>query len=195
MRSLVTLLLLLAPVVGAEPTWQPRRTAVGLGVSGRWTKAVELGGGGRAMTVSGGGPAANVSGSFGWSRGALRLGGLGSYELMFSPEHDLEVTAAGPLRPQTTRGPTVTAAHFFSLGPFVGAQTGGDHLVGFADAALLVDLLAAELEGDGLRLGLRFVPVARVGVSIDMGFASLELWLFGSALVAPRAGLVLALGF
>lgn len=195
-------IVLVATSALAQPAWLPQRTAVGLGVTGRWTKDVVTGGSGRAIAVSGAGPAMNLSGSFGWSRGALRLGGLGSYELMISPEHDLDVSvgaaapltgAAATLQPSELR---VRTAHFFSLGPFIGAQTGDCGLRGFADVAVLVDLMAAEIDEEGTRLGLRFVPTARLGTSIDFGDSmSLELWLFGSALVTPRVGVVFGLGF
>ena len=195
MRVIAAIVLLSSASVFAESLWQPQRTSVGLGVGGRWTKAVELGGSGRAMAISGAGPAVNLSGSFGWSRGAVRLGGMGSYELMISPEHDLDVLAAGPLLPMTQSSLSVSTAHFFSLGPFVGAQTSGSELIGFADLAVLVDLMAVEIEDHGTRLGLRFVPTARAGLSVDMGFASFELWLYGSALVTPRVGFCVAFGF
>ena len=195
MRVIVAIVLLTASGALAEPVWQTQRTSVGLGFGGRWTKSVEVGGGGRAMAVSGAGPVVNLTGSFGWHRGALRLGGLGSYELMIDPEHDLDVFAAGPLLPKTESALRVSTAHFFSLGPFIGAQTSGEGLVGFADLAMLVDLMAAEIEDTGTRLGLRFVPTARAGLVVDMGFASFELWVYGSTLVTPRVGVCLALGF
>jgi len=194
-RVIAAIVLLSSASVFAESLWQPQRTSVGLGVGGRWTKAVELGGSGRAMAVSGAGPAVNLSGSFGWSRGALRLGGMGGYELMIDPEHDLDVLAAGPLLPMTESSLKVSTAHFFSLGPFVGAQTTGSELTAFADLAVLVDLMAVEIEDHGTRLGLRFVPTARAGVSVDMGFASFELWVYGSTLVTPRVGFCVAFGF
>jgi len=194
-RVIAAIVLLSSASVFAESLWQPQRTSVGLGVGGRWTKAVELGGSGRAMAVSGAGPAVNLSGSFGWSRGALRLGGMGGYELMIDPEHDLDVLAAGPLLPMTESSLKVSTAHFFSLGPFVGAQTTGSELIAFADLAVLVDLMAVEIEDHGTRLGLRFVPTVRAGVSVDMGFASFELWVYGSTLVTPRVGFCVAFGF
>ncbi len=169
--------------------------AVGLGFGGRWTKSVDVTGGGRALAVTGAGPVVNVTGSFGWHRGALRLGGLGSYELMLDPELDLGALTAGPLLPKTESTLRVSTAHFFSLGPFIGAQTTGTGPVAFADVAMLVDLMAAELEDTGTRLGLRFVPTARAGVGVDMDFASFELWVYGSSLVTPRVGVCLAMGF
>lgn len=194
MRSAV-LVLVVASTSFAQSTWERQPTSVGLGVSGRWTKDVVTGGSGRAIAVSGAGPAMNVSGSFGWSRGALRLGGLGSYELMIDPEHDLEVRSNGPLLPLTESALRVRTAHFFSLGPFVGAQLGSSDLRGFADVAVLVDLMAAEIDEVGTRLGLRFVPTARVGFSIDLGVCTFELWAVGSTLVTPRVGVVMAVGF
>lgn len=195
MRVIAAIVLLVASSSLADPVWQPQRTSVGLGFGGRWTKAVEVGGSGRVVAVSGAGPVVNLSGSFGWSRGALRLGGMGSYELMISPEHDLDVLTAGPLLPMTESSLHVATAHFFSLGPFVGAQTTGSDLVAFADLAMLVDVMAAEIEDNGTRLGLRFVPTARAGVSVDMHSASFELWVYGSTLVTPRVGFCVAFGF
>jgi len=194
-RAIAAIAVLIASSALADPVWQPQRTSVGLGVGGRWTKSVEVGGGGRVVAVSGAGPAVNLSGSFGWSRGALRLGGMGSYELMVSPEHDLDVLTAGPLLPTTESSLHVSTAHFFSLGPFVGAQTTGSDLVAFADLAMLVDVMAAEIEDNGTRLGLRFVPTARAGMSVDVGSVSVELWAYGSTLVTPRVGVCFALGF
>ena len=189
------LTLIIAATSLAEPTWERQPTALGIGIAGRWTKDVVTGGSGRAIAVSGAGPAANLSGSFGWSRGAFRLGGLGSYELMIDPDSDLEVRSSGPLLPLTESALRVRTAHFFSLGPFVGAQAGTGAFRGFADFAVVVDLMAAEIDEVGTRLGLRFVPTARVGLSVDVELFNFELWVVGSTLVAPRVGLVMALGF
>lgn len=178
----------------AQTSWRPLPTSVGLGVGGRWTNDVSLGGSGRQLSVRGAGPAWNLSGSFGWSRGALRLGGLASYELLISAD-DLTGTESGPLRGLEQTGLEVTSAHFFSAGPSIGAQTGADGLTGFAEVAILADLTAAEVQDSGLRLGLRFVPTARLGGSFDLGGASIELWMYGSMLVTPRVGVVFGLGF
>jgi hypothetical protein len=195
-RALLLLLFtLVAPCAFAQASWEGQPTSVGLGVSGRWTKGLVTGGSGRSIAVSGAGPAVNLSGSFGWSRGALRLGGLGSYELMLDPESDLEVQSSGPLLPLTDSDLRVRTAHFFSLGPFIGAQTGSRDLRAFADVAVLVDLMAAEIDEVGTRLGLRFVPTARVGLSVDVDLFTFELWAVGSALVTPRVGVVVAVGF
>lgn len=195
MRALVASLALLPLLAVAEPTWEAQRTSFGVGMGGRWTKQLELGGSGRALAVVGAGPAANLWGSFGWSRGALRLGGLASYEQLLEPKHDLDVLEAGPLGSFGMSRQRVTTAHFFSAGPFIGAEAKGGYLVGFADLAVLVDLTAVELDAADTRLGLRFVPTVRVGGAIDLGVGTVELWLYGSALVTPRVGLVLAVGF
>jgi hypothetical protein len=180
--------------VMAQTSWRPLPTSVGLGIGGRWSNDVSLGGAGRQLSVRGAGPAWNLSGAFGWSRGALRLGGVASYErLVFTS--DLSGTESGPLRGLERTDLEVTAAHFFSAGPAIGAQIGADGLTGFAEIAILADLTAAEVQDSGPRLGLRFVPTARVGGSFDLGGASIELWLYGSALVTPRVGLVFGLGF
>ncbi len=177
----------------AEPQWKPLKTFVGLGVGGRWANELPLGGG-RPFTVQGSGPAVNLSGSFGWSHGALRLGGLAGYELMIS-RRDLSATGAGPLTGTQTSGLEVKSAHFFDAGPMVGAQLVDGSLTGFADVALLFDLAAIEVADAGTRLGLRFVPTARLGGSIDLGATAIELWLYGSTLVTPRVGFVFGLGF
>lgn len=194
MRLAALLSLLFAFPVLAEPVWQPLGTFVGLSVGGRWTNGLVLGGAGRQFTVSGAGPTAGVAGSFGWSHGALRLGGLASYELMFS-SRELSATGAGPLVGTQTSGLPVSATHFFDLGPMIGAQLVDGELRGFADVALLFDLSAIELADAGVRFGLRFVPTARLGGTISLGRSSLEVWLYGSTIGTPRAGLVVGLGF
>lgn len=195
MRWLGAVLFVVSTVAMAEPAWVAQRTSVGAGVGGRWTKAVRVGGSGRAYEVSGAGPAVSLAGSFGWNHGALRLGGIASYELMIDPEWDLSVAAGSPLGGVSPTNLDVRSAHFFSAGPFVGARAGDGTLEGFADVAVLADLMAAELDEAGTRFALRFIPTARVGGSIDLGFASFELWFYGSALVTPRVGLCVALGF
>lgn len=189
------LLCFLSTVAMAEPAWTPQRTSVGASVGGRWTKAVRVGGSGRAYEVSGAGPAVGFAGSFGWNHGALRLGGIASYEFMIDPEWDLSVAAGSPLGGLSSTNLDVRSAHFISAGPFVGARAGDGTLEGFADVAVLADVMAAELDEAGTRFALRFIPTARVGGSVDMGFASFELWLYGSALVTPRVGFCFALGF
>ncbi|MBL8919334.1 MAG: hypothetical protein JNJ54_10765 [Myxococcaceae bacterium] len=195
MRSAWLLMMTVASTSFGQSAWDRQPTSVGVGVTGRWTKDVVTGGSGRTIAVSGAGPAMNLSGSFGWSRGAFRLGGLGSYELMIDPSHDLDVRSNGPLLPLTESALRVRTAHFFSLGPFLGAQLGSGDFFGFADVAVLVDLMAAELDEVGTRLGLRFVPTARVGFSVDLGLCTFELWAVGSTLVTPRIGVVMAVGF
>lgn len=189
------LLCVMATVAMAEPEWTAQRTSVGVGVGGRWTKAVRVGGSGRVYEVSGAGPAVSLAGSFGWNHGALRLGGIASYEFMLDPEWDLSVSAGSPLGGVSKTSLDVQSAHFISAGPFVGARAGDGTLEGFADVAVLADVMVAELDEAGTRFALRFIPTARVGGSVDMGFASFELWLYGSALVTPRVGFCFALGF
>ena len=77
----------------------------------------------------------------------------------------------------------------------MGAQLVDGSLTGFADVALLFDLAAIEVADAGTRLGLRFVPTARLGGSIVLGATAIELWLYGSTLVTPRVGFVFGLGF
>lgn len=190
-RSLLFLSLLAASAALAEPL----HVSVNLTTGGRWLEGMKVWAGKNAVQLEG--DELTMGGTLDLTKrlGLLRLGGQVSADVMLFPR-DLGVVRSGPLATSAiSSDESVSSLLFVSAAPFVGLGGGrAGELQGWVDLLVSLELATARVERER-HFALTPVPTLRVGGSVPIGDAGLELSLLASYFGAPRLALAMGVHF